>query len=99
MFPTELPSGLPPIHGIENQIDLVLGASLPNKAGNGCYLKETKELQKQIDELVNKGYVQESLSPCVVLVFLMPKKDGTWRMCLDSRANEKYNNQVEISYS
>jgi hypothetical protein len=32
VFPSELPLGLSPIHGIEHQIDLVPGASLPNCA-------------------------------------------------------------------
>ncbi|XP_074292220.1 uncharacterized protein LOC141619088 [Silene latifolia] len=32
VFPSELPSGLPPLKGIENQIDFIPGATHPNKA-------------------------------------------------------------------
>ena len=32
VFPTEIPPGLPPIRGIEHQIDLISGTSLPNRA-------------------------------------------------------------------
>ncbi|XP_074297562.1 uncharacterized protein LOC141628302 [Silene latifolia] len=94
VFPDELPAGLPPVRGIEHQIDLIPGSSLPNKAAYRCNPKETKELQKQIDELMARGYVRESISPCVVPVLLVPKKDRSWRMCVDSRAV----NNITIKY-
>ncbi|XP_056695512.1 uncharacterized protein [Spinacia oleracea] len=74
------------LFAFEHQIDLVPGSSLPNKAAYRCNPEETKELKKQINELKSQGYVRESLSPCDVPFFLVPKEDGTWRMCVDSRA-------------
>jgi hypothetical protein len=45
VFPHELPPGLPPLRGIEHQIDLIPGASLPNRAAYRANLEETKEIQ------------------------------------------------------
>ena len=86
VFPEEVPAGLPPLRGIEHQIDLIPGATLPNRAPYRTNPEETKEIQKQVQELLDKGYIRVSLSPCAVPVILVPKKDGTWRMCVDCRA-------------
>jgi hypothetical protein len=45
VFPTEIPPGLPPLRGIEHQIDLIPGASLPNRATYRINPEETKEIQ------------------------------------------------------
>ncbi|XP_061359838.1 uncharacterized protein LOC133303885 [Gastrolobium bilobum] len=44
VFPNNLPSGLPPIRGIEHQIDLIPSAPLLNRAAYRCNSEETKEL-------------------------------------------------------
>jgi hypothetical protein len=74
IFPAEIPSGLAPLRGIEHQIDLIPGASLPNRVAFRTNPEETKEIQWQVQELLNNGYVRESLSPCVVPVILVPKR-------------------------
>ncbi|KAA3477852.1 Transposon Ty3-I Gag-Pol polyprotein [Gossypium australe] len=89
VFLDDIPSGLPPIRGIEHQIDLVPENNLPNSPAYWSNPEETKELQKQITKLLDKGYIRDSLSPCVVPVLLVPKKDGSWWMCVDCRAINK----------
>ncbi|XP_057517897.1 uncharacterized protein LOC130798821 [Amaranthus tricolor] len=94
VFPQELPEGLPPLRGIEHQIDLIPGSKIPNKPVYRKNPQEALELQKQVDELLAKGYVRESISPCAVPTLLVHKKDGTWRMCIDSRSV----NNITIKY-
>ena len=44
VFPSEIPPGLPPVRGIEHKIDLIPGASLPNRAAYRTNPEETKEI-------------------------------------------------------
>jgi hypothetical protein len=50
------------------------------------YGPELVELKKQIDELLEKGYIRPSTSPWASLVLFVEKKNGTKRMCKDYRA-------------
>ncbi|XP_040947680.1 uncharacterized protein [Gossypium hirsutum] len=72
----EAPKELPPLRGIEHQIDLIPGSTIPNRPTYRSNPEEMKELQKQVDELLAKGHIRESLSPCAVPVILVPKKNG-----------------------
>ncbi|XP_031398476.1 uncharacterized protein LOC116209052 [Punica granatum] len=65
VFPTELPNRLPPIRGIEHQIDFVPGAAIPNRPAYRTNPEETKELQRQVDELLAKGHKDGTWRMCV----------------------------------
>ena len=59
VFPEEISKGLPPIQGIEHQIDFVHGATISNRLAYRSNPEETKGLQKQVGELMEKGYMRE----------------------------------------
>jgi hypothetical protein len=85
----ELTHSLPLMRRMSHHIDLIPGASLPNKDAYRLTLQENEEVKRQVQELLDKGLVRESLSPCAVPTVLSPKKDGGWIMCIDSRAINK----------
>jgi hypothetical protein len=85
----ELPRSLPPIRSVSHHIDLIPGASLPNKAAYRLTPQENEEVKRQVQDLLDKGLVRESLSPCALPTVLSSKKDGGWRMCTDSRVINK----------
>ncbi|XP_022858711.1 uncharacterized protein LOC111379550 [Olea europaea var. sylvestris] len=76
IFLEDMPSGLPSIRGIEHQIDFILRAVIPNRPSYRNNPEQIIELQRLVEELMSKGYVSESMSPCAVPVLLVPKKDG-----------------------
>ncbi|KAK1647639.1 hypothetical protein QYE76_065444 [Lolium multiflorum] len=84
VFPKELP-GMPPDREIEFTIDLIPGTAPIAKAPYKMGPKELKELKEQLDDLEQKGFIQESISPWGSPVIFVDKRDGGRRMCGDYR--------------
>jgi hypothetical protein len=85
VFLEELP-GMPPDREIEFCIELVPGIAPIYKRPYRMDANQLAELNDQIQDLLDKGYIRPSTSPWGALVIFVPKKDGTQRMCVDYRA-------------
>jgi hypothetical protein len=82
VFPEELP-GLPPIREIKVSIETLPGV---NPIAQSLYRMapiELAELNIQLQELLDKGFIRPSNSPWGALVLFVKKKDGTFRLCID----------------
>ncbi|WVZ48686.1 hypothetical protein U9M48_000105 [Paspalum notatum var. saurae] len=76
---------MPPERDIEFSIELVPGTAPIYKKAYRISGVELLEVKKQIDELLEKGFIRKSTSPWASPVLLTEKKDGTLRMCVDYR--------------
>lgn len=83
------PKGLPPKRGIQHEIQLQQDVPLPNIGMYRMSIMESLEIKKKIQELLSKGIIRPSTSPCSSPIVLVPKKDGTWHMCVDFCALNK----------
>jgi hypothetical protein len=59
VFPEEVPPGLPPKRGIEHQIDLVPGASLPNRAPYRTNPEKPKKFSAKYKNSSTKGMLKK----------------------------------------
>ena len=89
IFPTELPNKLPPQRSIDHAIELLPGSEPPSKPTYRLSYVEMNELQKQLADLVTKGFIRPSTSPFGAPVLFVHKKEGTLRLCVDYCALNK----------
>ncbi|KAF5766642.1 putative nucleotidyltransferase, Ribonuclease H [Helianthus annuus] len=88
VFPEDLP-GLPPHRQVEFQIELAPGAAPIARAPYRLAPSELEELSKQLQGLLDKGFIRPSSSPWGAPVLFVKKKDVTFRMCIDYRELNK----------
>ncbi|GBG59738.1 hypothetical protein CBR_g54841 [Chara braunii] len=79
---SEAPSAVVP-RRIQHRIEIEPGSNTPKGAVYRMSSKELEELRKQLDELLEKGWIRPSSSPFGAHVLFVPKKVGEMRMCID----------------
>ena len=86
IFPTDLPPGLPPVRmGHEFKIELEDDTPPIHRPIYKLSPLELEEAKKQIQYMLEHGYIRPSISPYGAPVLFAPKKDGGLRFCIDYR--------------
>ena len=83
VFPDKLPYGPPPKRIMDHEIDTAPGVTPPYKSPYRLSVAELDELKRQINNLLDQGWIRPSTSPYGAPVLFIPKKDGKWRRCID----------------
>nr|GFD03065.1 putative reverse transcriptase domain, aspartic peptidase domain protein [Tanacetum cinerariifolium]GFD03105.1 putative reverse transcriptase domain, aspartic peptidase domain protein [Tanacetum cinerariifolium] len=78
-------SGIPPVHEVEFNIELIPGSEPTSKAPYRMDPIELKELKDQLQELLERGFIRPSVSLWGAPVLFVKKKDGSMRLCIDYR--------------
>jgi hypothetical protein len=84
VFPDELP-GMPPDRNIEFAIELQPGTAPISKRPYRMPPAELAELKKQLQELLDKGFIRPSTSPWGCPALFVKKKYESLRLCVDYR--------------
>ncbi|WZY70984.1 hypothetical protein YC2023_003224 [Brassica napus] len=81
----QVPQGVPPDRSDPFMIELEPGTAPLSKSPYRMAPAEMAELKKQLEELLDKGFIRPSSSPWGAPVLFVRKKDGSMRLCIDYR--------------
>ncbi|KAD6118844.1 hypothetical protein E3N88_10115 [Mikania micrantha] len=81
--------GLPPERDVNFNTNLVPSTAPIAKSPYRLAQAEMIELEKQLDELLERGFIRPSSSPWGAPILFVKKKDGSMRMCIDYREINK----------
>ncbi|KAH0669442.1 hypothetical protein KY285_023604 [Solanum tuberosum] len=88
VLPDDLP-GIPPEREIDFGIDLLPDTQPISIPPYRMASAELKELKEQLKDLLDKGFIQPSISPWGAPVLFVKEKDGSLRICIDYRQLNK----------
>ena len=88
----------PPERSVDHKIELVPGAKMPNRPIYRMSQPELEELRRQLDDLLERGYIRHSTSPFASPVLLVVKpgtgpgtgKPIKYRLVCDFRVINQY---------
>ncbi|KAF5757863.1 putative nucleotidyltransferase, Ribonuclease H [Helianthus annuus] len=83
------PHQLPPYRTQTHSITLLPNSTPPNIRPYRYPFSQKTEIEKQVAQLLQAGFIKPSTSPFSSPVLLVKKKDNSWRMCVDYRALNK----------
>jgi transposase InsO family protein len=86
VFPKDLPKELPPKRDVFHTIPLENGAKPPFRPMYRVSPAELREIDSQVKDLLEKGFIEPSASPFGAPILFVKKKDGSLRMVIDYRA-------------
>ncbi|GJY15576.1 putative CCCH-type zinc finger family protein [Tanacetum coccineum] len=86
VIPDDIPPGLLAIRDIQHCIDFIPGSVILNRPAYRMNPKEFEELQRQVTELLEKGLIRESMSPCAEHALLIQMRPGDeWKTAFKTR--------------
>jgi hypothetical protein len=93
----ELPHSLPPMRSVSHHIDLIPGASLPNKAAYRLTPQENEEVKKQVQELIGQRIGQGKLES--MCCSNSTQSEERWRLedVYRLKSDQQDNHQVQVS--